>query len=362
MAEVLDRPRAPELLHYRAWRGELRRSDLLPTLGFVAVQCLLFFGAVTLEATPAVRLVLAALFIGLWAFVVRLRAWPIARVSMLMLFRRKLFWALYALALMVFMVFFFGQYLMSWATTQLGEADVRLAGVARANPRFLVQLFSDALKMNGSPETFRNFIAAEVNTVMIVLVLAGSVLVGNDLRFRSLPFFLSKPISRWDYLLGKGLAVAAFLNLFTTVPAVVLWVQYGMLESWDYFFDEARLLVGILGFGLVLTASCTLILLTMATWLQRTVPLIMTWTALFAFCRILSTAMVQGMGFDPRWRLIDVWNSASLIGSNMLHVAKDRIYPQPQPSVAEAALVLTGVCVLCLTYLILRVRAVEVVR
>ena len=36
--------------------------------------------------------------------------WPIAAVALRMIFRRKLFWALYGLGLMIFLLFFFGQY------------------------------------------------------------------------------------------------------------------------------------------------------------------------------------------------------------------------------------------------------------
>ena len=83
--------------------------------------------------------------------------------------------------------------------------------------------------------------------VMVMLALAGSVLVGNDFQFGSLPFYLSKPLSSWHYLLGKCLAVAVFVNLMTTLPALVLFVQYGVLNrsepgrpAWDYFVQNRR--------------------------------------------------------------------------------------------------------------------------
>ena len=75
-------------------------------------------------------------------------------------------------------------------------------------PGDLIELLADRLKLNGSAETYRNFIHYQGYMVMIVLALAGSVLVGNDFRYGSLPFYLSKPLRRWHYLLGKGLAVA----------------------------------------------------------------------------------------------------------------------------------------------------------
>jgi ABC-type transport system involved in multi-copper enzyme maturation permease subunit len=352
---------ASGLLHYRPWQGTLAAPDGYGPVWFLVVQAGLL-GMVHFISAPVLQLILVALFVLMWGLVTRCRAWPITRVSLGMIFRRRLFWALYALALMVFLGFFFGQYLMSWASSQIGETEVRVGGLGRANPAFLVKFFRGALKLDGSAEMFRNFMSAEANTVMIVLVLAGSVLIGNDLRFGSMPFFLSKPISRWDYLLGKGLAVAVFINLFTTLPAVVLFVQYGLLETWDYFLDFSHLLVGIVCYGMVLTACCTLLLLAMATWLRRTVPLIMTWTALFSFCQILSGALVNGLHQDRRWRLIDVWNSAGVVGNHLLGIDPARINPQPQPAVHEAALVLCGVCLACLIFLILRIRAVEIVK
>src|SRR5436309_3393160 len=44
--------------------------------------------------------------------------WPISRVALLMVFRQKFFWVLYILALMTFLVFFFGIYLFSQIDTE----------------------------------------------------------------------------------------------------------------------------------------------------------------------------------------------------------------------------------------------------
>jgi ABC-type transport system involved in multi-copper enzyme maturation permease subunit len=350
------------LLHYRPWSGTLRSGDGSGIGLFIGVQAVLLVLASVAAHWPVARLIACGLFVSLWALVVRSRAWPIARVSLVMLFRRKLFWAMYALALMVFLLFFFGQYIMAWAASQIGEADVRVGGLGRANPKWLVDFFRGFLKLDGSAQTFRNFFWYEGYNVMVVLALAGSILVGNDLRFGSLTFYLAKPISRWDYLLGKALAVAAFVSLMTTLPAAGLFIQYGLLESWDYFFEDGHLLVGILGYGLVLTVSLTLVLLASATWLRRTVPLIMTWTTLFFFCRFLAAALVDGLHFDARWRLIDLWNNTYVIGNACLGIDLGALFPLAHPAWYEAAVVLAAVNLACLGYLIFRIRAVEIVR
>ena len=92
--------------------------------------------------------------------------------------------------------------------------------------------------------------------VMIVLALAGSVLIGNDFRFGSLPFYLSKPLSPLalparqgpgrrrlhqpdDHAAGPG-----------PVRASTACSTRGTISC-----DNGHLLVGILGYGAVLTVS-----------------------------------------------------------------------------------------------------------
>jgi hypothetical protein len=161
---------------------------------------------------------------------------------------------------------------------------------------------------------------------------------------------------------GKCLAVAVFVHLLTTLPAVLLFVQYGLLDSWSYFSDSFRLLVGILLYGLTLSVCLSLMIVAAATWLRKTVPLIMTWTTFFLFFRLLAVAMVDGFKYSPRWRLIDLWNCTYIVGNALLGMPHDTLRPSSQPSVLEAALVLGGLSCICLIYLNLRIRAVEIVR
>jgi ABC-type transport system involved in multi-copper enzyme maturation permease subunit len=301
-----------ELLHYRPWRGEFR-----PPLASV---------------------------------------WPIARVSLWIMFRRKLFWVLYILGLSIFLLYFFGQFLLAWAATQLGESNVPVMGF-RPNPVQLVDFIRNSLKLNGSGETYANYFWFQGSMVMVVLALAGALLIGNDIQHGSLPFYLSKPLSRWHYLLGKCLAVGVFINLMTTLPALLLFVQWGLLESWNF-----ELLFGILAYGLMLTVFLSLMLAATASWLRRTVPLIMAWATVFLFFSLLATALVDGLGYDRHWRLIDLWNDIYVVGYYCLGNDPARIRPSRQPETYQAAIVLAAGCLVCLTYLIQRIRGVEIVK
>lgn len=300
------------LLTYRPWRGELRSS---------------------------------------W-----LSIWPIARTSLGMLLRRKLFWILYALALFIFFMFFFGQYMLFWAESQTAQSSVRFLG-RNTSPAMLIKTFREKLKLNGSGETYRNFFHYQGYMLMVILALGGSLLIGNDFRHSSLPFYLSKPISSTHYMLGKCLALGILINLTTTLPALLLFFQYGILSTESYFPYHWELFLGIVGFGIVLTIVLSLLLMATAVRLRNTVPLIMTWTTLFFFCRRLARALVFRLDLPPEWRLIDLWNNLFLIGNRLMGVETSSRY---QPSLLYGILVLTTVSLVCLLYLSRRIRAVEI--
>ena len=307
---------ADTLLHYRPWRGELRGP--------------------------------------LWS------ALAMARVSLRLMFRRRLYWGLFALSMLVFFFFFYGQYLVVWITTQTADDTVLIGGVRVPVANFTK--FLDRLALNGSTHTFGNFIWFEGYVLVIVLALAGSVLVGNDFFHGSLPFYLSKPIGRWHYVLGKCLGIGVFVNLATTVPAVVLWVEAGLLFDWQtYYLDNLDLLAGVLGYGLVLTVTLSLLVVATAVWVRRTVPMVMVWMGVFGLLRMLAGWLVDALKYDERWRLIDLWNDLYLVGLWCLGADPASIRPQPQPAYWEAAVVVGAVCAGCLLYLRKRIQAVEIV-
>src|SRR5439155_18274879 len=170
------------LLHYRAWRGTFRP----PVFG----------------------------------------VWPITRVALGMLFRRRLFWVLYAFGLLLFALFFFGAYLFAWAESRPELVNIQ---VGKFNPseQQVTRFFRQARGvLNGSHRTFQFYFFYQGSIVVITLALVGSVLVGNDYTFRSLPFYLAKPIRRWHYVAGKCLAVAVAVLLLSTLPALGLYAQH----------------------------------------------------------------------------------------------------------------------------------------
>lgn len=301
--------------------------------------------------------------------------WPIARTAVARLFGRKMFWWLYAVGLLLFCMFFFGGFLLEWVEGQLTANPIRV-GRFETDPQRMARFFRQGLRiLNGSQDTFAYFFVYQGGMLMILLALAGAVLVGEDFSDRSLGFYLAKPIGRRHFLAGKCLAVGIVVNMVTTLPALGLYAQHAFgdfryLTDADYFVATGygngpagwKLLAGILGFGLIQTVFLSVLLVAVAGWVRRTVPLLMIWTALFMFLRLVAGVLVDGLKYDAHWRLLDLWNSLCILGFWCLGFQEEGIWPSPQPRYWEAAVSLLGVCTLCLIWLMRRTRNVEIVR
>lgn len=87
----------------------------------------------------------------------------------------------------------------------------------------------------------------------IFLAAQAPELVVNDMRFRVLPLYFSRPIGRADYVLAKLGALALGLLALTLLPTIVLWLGR-VLAADDVVAalgEEAGALPAIVGSGLI---------------------------------------------------------------------------------------------------------------
>jgi ABC-2 type transport system permease protein len=75
-------------------------------------------------------------------------------------------------------------------------------------------------------ETFRDFLDSFPQHVMVffITVYVGAGLIANDRRANALQIYLSKPLTRAEYVFGKLAILMAFLALVTWLPAIVLLI------------------------------------------------------------------------------------------------------------------------------------------
>lgn len=274
--------------------------------------------------------------------------WPVARTALHLVFRRKLFWVLFAIALFSFLFMFGAVYFLATLRQEFPQVE-----------KLITSMLKD---LDGSGTTFLNFMVAQGTVTMILLAFAGSVLGGNDHSRGGLIFYLSRRINVVHYAVGKLLAIGLIISLTTTLPALVLYIEYGLLgDTGTYFAENYQTLFGILGYGMLLSVAVSLLLFALVSWVPKPVPLVMLWGGIFVFLRVLSRILTFAMrepGVRPRtameespWRLLDFWYDLSIVGNKFFGVDK--------PLFSGAALVVSAVCILSVIAIVVRLRQLQ---
>lgn len=271
----------------------------------------------------------------------------IVRVAIVQIFRNKAYWLLLALGAVRFLLF----WTIIYALTQLTLPDEMKAGILK---EFRFSASTEVEQQNG----YINFMEGQNIVVMILLAFSGSLLVGSDFRLKALPFYLSRRIDRRHYIVGKLLAVSAVVSILTILPALALFVEYGMFTaSTDYWVENWRIPVSILSFGLVICVVNSILLVTVSAYLQRIVPITITWASLFLLLGRVGDTLAK-YSEDDHWRLLDPWRCMRLVGR--LCFGSFRL--ETDEEMAWYALgILVTVCTLAMFALVHRVRAVDIV-
>lgn len=109
---------------------------------------------------------------------------------------------------------------------------------------------------------YSKFMDVELFAAMILVLLVGRQLIGQDLRFNAMPLYFSRPLRRIDYFTGKLAVIGGFLGMVIIVPALVAYIL-GLAFSLDITIlrDTFPLLLSVILYGVVITISAgTLIL------------------------------------------------------------------------------------------------------
>jgi ABC-2 type transport system permease protein len=113
-------------------------------------------------------------------------------------------------------------------------------------------------------ETFRQFLDQQSIFVFFVTVYVGAGLIANDRRANALQIYLSKPLTRAEYVFGKLAILIAFLLAVTWAPAMVLLlVQIAFAGNFTFLQNNLFLFPAITVFAAVqvITVASTMLAL-----------------------------------------------------------------------------------------------------
>ena len=94
-----------------------------------------------------------------------------------------------------------------------------------------------------TPEMFREFLNQQEIFVFIATITIGAGLIADDRRANALQIYLSKPLTRVEYVVGKLVALAIVLTFVTWLPAMFLLLLQILFAGSTQFLREHLFLI-----------------------------------------------------------------------------------------------------------------------
>jgi ABC-2 type transport system permease protein len=141
--------------------------------------------------------------------------------------------------------------------------------VVRAIQFYIAANFAQAAIVAPSAATFRDFFDRQDLFVFLVTITLGAAAIAEDRRTNALQIYLSKPLTRLEYLMGKLSVLVVFLLFITWVPAILLLIvqvlfagNFAFLKANIYLFPAITLYSIV---EVVMVSMCMLALSSLST-------------------------------------------------------------------------------------------------
>lgn len=228
--------------------------------------------------------------------------------------------------------------------------------VARVVQIYLAANFQQAAFLATSAQLFRSFLEQQ-GLFVFLLIVGASGAIADDRRANALQVYLSKPLTRVEYIAGKLFAPLAFVLGVTLLPALLLLVVHvAFAGSLTFVTQNLYLLPAILLLSVTqaLVGTFTMVALSSLSKSRRFTAL--TFTGLFFFTTAMYQALLRITG-SGLWALMSPRDLLSVIGDAAFRI------PGPRPLPLWAALLgVTVIVALSVLVLERRIRGVEVVK
>jgi ABC-2 type transport system permease protein len=151
---------------------------------------------------------------------------------------------------------------------------------------------------------FHYFFFIQFIFVMVLVLLVGPDLISKDIRFNALPLYLSRPLRRWEYFLGKLGVIGFFTLLVTAAPAALAWLLGALFSlSVSAVVEVFPLLWGSLLVSLVTALVCGLWMLALSSLARISRYVSMMFLGFWILTNMMSGALFALLP-DREWPLV----------------------------------------------------------
>ena len=202
---------------------------------------------------------------------------------------------------------------------------------------------------------FKRFLLVQGQLAFILTLFVGPGLVSRDLANNGLPLFLSRPISRAEYVVGKLAILLTLLSVVTWVAGLMLFFLNGNMTSWGWMVENANLaLATLVGSGLWI-GLLALLALALSAWVRWKVVAGVMMLMVFISGGLFSVMI--NLLFRTDWgHIFNPTRLFEIVISNLLGLS-----PPAGPPLWGCLLAFAMLSGFCLLLLHLKIRAYQVV-
>ncbi len=205
-------------------------------------------------------------------------------------------------------------------------------------------------------QRFRDFLGNQDFFVFVITVWVGAGLVANDKRANALQIYLSKPLTRSEYIAGKLAILGVFLVLVTWVPAILLlMLQVAFTGSFSFLRQNLYLFPAVTVYAFLQVTLASFVMLALSSLSKSGRYAAILYAGAYWF-----SAAVFGLIFlitgSSKMAWISLPGNLNLLGDMIFRLEPRYSTPRPVALLAAAAVI-----AVCAWVLERKVRGVEVV-
>lgn len=168
------------------------------------------------------------------------------------------------------------------------------------------------LRLDG--KFFEDFLSQQAFFLFLITIYAGAGSISNDLKANALQIYLSKPITRNDYIIGKLGTLVFLLALPTVVPGILLFIFAVLFESNLTFLNQYYWVpISMLGYSAALIFTHALVMLALSSLTRSSRFAGINFAAVFFFSQILY-GILGGILRTTRVAWISIGNNLTQVG------------------------------------------------
>lgn len=216
---------------------------------------------------------------------------------------------------------------------------------------------------------FVNYLGLQCMLAFCFTAFIGPGLVSPDLANQALPLYLSRPLTRKQYVIGKMSVLVILLSVMTWIPGLLLFGLQSYLDNTGWFGKNLRIASGIFFGSFIWILVLSLLALAISAWVK--------WKPVAGAMLFGVFFVAAGFGFVISGILRTRWGGLINIGL-LMGTIWEWLFSEPSRRGDGAVFfrvssnmalpvwcawaALTAMCLLCLYLLARKIRGAEVIR